>query len=223
MAKKYTGTVQDYILARVVVTEAGCWEWQRALNPTGYGMLGRGICGQATAHRASYQTFVGPIPEGLAVCHRCDNRKCCNPVHLFVATQVENIMDMVAKDRHSKGKNAGHPNMPKGEQMGLAKLTDELVRSFRRRARAGEPYRVMAREAGVDHAVISLAVRGKTWKHVDEPPVPTKERQFVPDDIVAIRLAYTQGESQNSIARRYKTDQSLISAICTRKIYTGVA
>ncbi len=54
------------------------------------------------AHRASWQISFGPIPDGLQVLHTCDNPPCCNPAHLFLGTQLDNIYDMCAKGRHVK-------------------------------------------------------------------------------------------------------------------------
>ena len=78
----------------------GCWRWTAALAPTGYGMIGRGPRqGTAYAHRLCWELTVGPIPAGLYVLHRCDNRWCVNPDHLFLGTHRDNIDDMVAKGR----------------------------------------------------------------------------------------------------------------------------
>ena len=83
----------------------GCWEWPRYRNPkSGYGQLSHRINGatrQFTAHRASYEAFVGEISDGLCVCHKCDNGPCFNPAHLFLGTHKENMHDMIRKgQRH---------------------------------------------------------------------------------------------------------------------------
>lgn len=85
-----------------VKTGPGCWEWtgRRMRHRGGYGsfQLARGV--PVPAHRFSYELAYGPVPEGLHVCHRCDNPPCVRPDHLFAATNMENRHDMMRKGRH---------------------------------------------------------------------------------------------------------------------------
>lgn len=88
-----------------------CWDWTGYLS-SGYGIFyyDRKMC---RAHRFSYEYFLGKIPEGLHICHHCDNKKCVNPFHLFAWTVADNMRDCVEKKRHGNLKKTsciyGHP------------------------------------------------------------------------------------------------------------------
>jgi|Wag4MinimDraft_6_1082665.scaffolds.fasta_scaffold02228_9 hypothetical protein len=108
------------------------------------------------AHRLSYITHVGPIPQGMVICHKCDNPPCINPEHLFLGTQADNL-----KDARQKGRMKA-PN-PRGERHGLAKLNAEKVAAIRSDQRT---QREIAKEYGVHQTTIKNIKLNRTWKHV---------------------------------------------------------
>lgn len=131
------------------VTETGCWEWRRSLNTHGYGQLAAGSDRPMIASRAAYLAWVGEIPEGGVVCHRCDNPPCINPEHLFLGTRADNNRDMAGKRRTANG-----------ELKSLHKLTDAQVDRLRSRyAAGGITQRELAEEYGVSQQLVSNIIR----------------------------------------------------------------
>src|SRR5262245_27287402 len=112
---KNYGSIEQRIWARVEKTEHGCWKW-RGKTTDGYPIIGAAH-GSLRVAREIYRMHFGEIPAGMFVCHRCDNPSCCNPTHLFLGTNQDNVTDMVRKGRNDRG--ASRYN---------AKLTDNDVR-----------------------------------------------------------------------------------------------
>jgi hypothetical protein len=127
----------DRLLSRVDIDpETGCWLWTGYRMPDGYGQIARPQNGgRERTHRYSWEIHNGPIPAGIHVLHRCDNPPCCNPAHLFLGTNVDNVADKVAKGRQSR-LGTGR----RGEAHASAKLTDEQVRHIHRREMRGADY-----------------------------------------------------------------------------------
>ena len=106
------------------------------------------------AHRVAYEAWVGPIPSGKLIRHKCDNPPCVNPKHLKAGTNADNT-----KDRDERGRTA------RGERSGNAKLTDKQVKEIRyRRAHEGVTYRQLAKEFNVTYGMIGHIVTNRARK-----------------------------------------------------------
>lgn len=110
----------------------GCWIWTGTCGRNGYGQIARGGThgGKALAHRVAYELFVGPIPDGMHVMHKCDTVCCVNPDHLKLGTRSDNMQDMIDKRRQKKSTVT---NLP----LGVKKLPDHMSCTRRYYARAG--------------------------------------------------------------------------------------
>jgi hypothetical protein len=133
-----------------------CWPWTGHRNEHGYGYLGLdgGTTGNIRAHRASWILHHGLIPPGTVICHRCDNRACVNPDHLFIGTQSENLRDMVEKGRAGAGVFTATDSNPRRV------LTDAQVRDIRERAAAGELNTAIAASYGITRRYVTPLIRG---------------------------------------------------------------
>lgn len=133
-----------------------CWPWLGGRGPAGHGWFSVKSV-DILAHRWLWRHLHGPIPEGLVVRHSCDNPPCCNPAHLLIGTQLDNITD-----RETRGRTA------KGSSHYRAKLTESDVREIREGLRGGVSRTALAQHFGVSRATIRQVGTGQSWKHVND-------------------------------------------------------
>lgn len=143
-----------------------CLIWTGAKAGSGYGMI-RGIDGRMTGtHQLSYRLYHGGIPKGKQVCHRCDNKLCVEPAHLFQCTQQENINDCISKGRSAKGSDLNH--LPQvGQLNNAAKLNESMVLEIRALSKQGESQASIGRKLGISNKLVWCVVNRKTWTHID--------------------------------------------------------
>lgn len=156
----------DRVLNRIVqIPLAGCWLFTGALNEAGYGIVGNGPRGTGVdrAHRITYRHFCGPIPDGLFVCHHCDVPSCCNPEHLFLGTNDENMRDCRTKGRDSKPPRNPHVV---GEVHPGSKLVAPQVIEMRGLRAQGWTLRALADRYGVNDVTVHHITTGQRWKHL---------------------------------------------------------
>jgi len=151
---------------------ATCWNWT-GNRDKGYGKFwwsGRSI----TASRFAYERFIGAIPAGMGVLHRCDNPACVRPDHLFVGTTADNTRDAIEKGRFDRF-HLKHARKAQGSENNRTKLTEAQVREIRAQYRKGRaPYaeatslRGLARAYGVTKYTIFSVLHGLTWRHLSD-------------------------------------------------------
>lgn len=146
-------TFKERLLTHRYQQPNGCWRWTGCKNQDGYGLIGGPrINGKPYArktHRVAYAEFIGRIPKGLSVLHKCDNRACINPEHLYLGTQRDNVRDMA--ERNQRRWDA------------VRWLTDKQVRAIRA---SKESNGVLGARYKIVKCCISFVRTRRTYKHV---------------------------------------------------------
>lgn len=144
------------ILDHVNILPNGCWEWTGCFGQDGYGKV-KYMKKTKRAHRLAFELYTGgSIAADILVCHRCDNRKCVNPLHLFLGAPSDNSLDMTNKMRQARGSRHGATHITEQDVLDI-----RAAYSFRKTTQ---------KHLGVKYGMTSEAIghilRRKTWKHV---------------------------------------------------------
>lgn len=131
------GDRASHLLSRTIVTASGCMEFSGCIQANGYSRAT--VFGKTDyAHRHIYRLLKGEIQKGMDVCHKCDNRKCINPDHLFIGSRLENMRDAVSKGRQSKGQMLPQSKLQYSEKKMIVDM-----------AASGRKYKDIANEFGI--------------------------------------------------------------------------
>lgn len=177
-----------------------CWHWLGGTQSSGYGRY----CDYLT-HRVSYFLSYLVDPGSFLVCHTCDNRVCCNPLHLFLGTAADNSMDM---------RNKGRQQRNIGANASRAVLSESDVIAIRL---SHKPYTALAEEYGVSYGAVIAAASGRNWSYLETPVQP--RRHLTTSDVSLIRQSNLTGRQ---LARQHGVSEGTISMIRNRKIWQHV-
>lgn len=175
-----------------------CWGWLGPLFPKGYGRTSN----SSGAHRLSYTLSYGEIPEGMLVCHHCDNPPCVNPKHLFLGTPKDNSDDKVLKERHSK-------------KFSFAEI-EEIISQYN----TGEySESEIAKKYGVRSQIINNIVNKKNYNYLNFTiNKTTHKKKLTKEDVLNIRSEYDKGKTTHQeLANKYGVGRRQIGRIVLKQ------
>lgn len=200
-----------------------CWVWTGKLNDSGYGIL-TGMHGEKwqRAHRVSW-LLAQSAPGDLLVLHKCDNRACIRPDHLFLGTDLDNVTDAIAKRRNSP------PPIRHGEANNKAKLSAGQVQEIRSLYASGVSQPELVTMFGATQTTISNIVLCRVWRHLPGA-VPivrkTEDRanaKLTSDDVLKMRELYRGGADIRSLAEKFGMCVNATRNAVTGKTWRNVA
>lgn len=205
-----------------------CWPWTANKFSTGYGcfyLAGKKV----KAPRVAWVSAKGSIPmddshHGICVCHRCDTPGCCNPAHLFLGTNADNVADRERKNRNSPGET----NLS-------AKLTNAQAIEIRSLYAVGDTtYNKLASQFGVKNKTIKGIIRRKTWKHLPgREDTIARTRVFRGEAVACAKLNTAKvleirarfksgGMTRTRLARMFGVDSTTVDAVVRRESWKHV-
>lgn len=180
----------------------GCWMW---IGTTGTDRYGVFVINRKP-HRSSrlmWEIRYGEIPSGFCVCHACDNPRCCNPAHLFLGTQGDNIKDKVDKKRQAMGESSGR-----------AILTESDVIEIFRLRHIGLTHKEISKVFDIDRSHVGDILHSKCWRHLKFDPIfGNNNHKLTKEDVVKIRSLRKDGYKQHQLAEMFHVTQANISEV----------
>lgn len=210
-----TETLLEYLQRQTVQQADGCWVWPGMLTPDGYGKA-RFDGKWGKTHRLMYEALHGPIPDGMSVLHSCDERRCCNPEHLRLGTQRDNVQDMVERKRIFTGEKKGRP---KGNDHYLRR---DPVKREEARKRITSTRKLKGEEWHKVHDG-TFTTGEQAWSHLNKDRLPrgenVKTSKLNEDTVRAIVSLRQTGQSLRDVAGTFGVSQSLVSAILHGRVW----
>ena len=143
-----------------IKSEDECWTWKDSTVPRGYGHISI-ESRPYYAHRISYCISYGDIPDGLLICHKCNNRSCVNPKHLYAGTSKDNIRDSI-----NAGTFSEFPHF-RGDNSPTSKLTSIQVLQIRDLIDAGVRHKDIAKQFNIGRSTVTGIHNKLIWKHLE--------------------------------------------------------
>jgi len=199
-----------------------CWIWT-ASTRSGYGAFK--VFGKTqSAHRISWEVHNNrSVPEGKLVCHKCNNKLCVNPEHLYIGTYSDNSKDAVQAGVRNSYKYAC------GEKAGTAKLTQANILKIVKLHEQGLSHKEIAKKFKVGTCTIGNILRGESWKHINRKVFKhftkkkTKNPKLSTEDVLIIRQLAKEGISFTQLADKFNVNYSTIRDIVYFKTWKYVA
>jgi hypothetical protein len=191
-----------------------CWPFKGARSARGYGRFA--FAGKnRLAHRVAYELLCGPVPDGAVIMHSCDNPPCCNPAHLRIGTQSDNVADM-----RSKGREV---HAPKGEYHWAAKISAAQAKAIRAALLSGQRKVALARQYGLSRRAISHIAQGRSWRGIEgaisAPSEIRKNRSLSFADATDIRRRAEGGAGIEPLAAEYGVSKRTIGRVVSGETY----